>query len=88
VTEWVERRADELLRKCNTGVKRVTISAAMNALRTHKVDFVLPYVQDLQNVVDVLAIRSAGLKLGVDPLGGAAEPYWGPINSTGWASLL
>jgi len=73
VTGWVERRANEHLRKCNTSVKRVTLSASMNALRTHKVHFVLAYVQDLQNVVDVLAIRSAGLKLGVDPLRGAAD---------------
>jgi phosphoglucomutase len=80
-TEWVEDRANELLRKRNIGVKRVALSAAMNALRTHQVDFVLPYVQDLQNVVDIPAIRSAGLKLGVDPLGGAARTYWEPINS-------
>jgi phosphoglucomutase len=45
------------------------------------VDFVLPYVEDLRNVVDIEAIRSAGLKLGVDPLGGASRPYWEPINS-------
>jgi phosphoglucomutase len=42
---------------------------------------VLPYVEDLRNIIDMDAIRSAGLKLGVDPLGGAAEPYWEPINS-------
>ena len=81
VTEWVENRANELLRKRNSGVKRVTFSAAMNALRTHQVDFVMPYVEDLRNVVDIPAIRTAGLKLGVDPLGGAARPYWEPINS-------
>ena len=81
VTEWVENRANELLRKRNSGVKRVTLSAAMNALRTHQVDFVMPYVEDLRNVVDIPAIRTAGLKLGVDPLGGAARPYWEPINS-------
>jgi phosphoglucomutase len=81
VTEWVENRANELLRKRNVGVKRVSLSAAMNELRTHQVDFVLPYVQDLRNVIDIPAIRSAGLKLGVDPLGGAARPYWEPINS-------
>jgi len=81
VTEWVENRANELLKKRNAGVKRVALSAAMNALRTHQVDFVLPYVQDLRNVVDIPAIRKAGLKLGVDPLGGAARPYWEPINS-------
>jgi phosphoglucomutase len=62
------------------GVKRVAYSAAMNALRTHHVDFVLAYVQDLRHVVDMEAIRAAGLRMGVDPLGGAAERYWEPIN--------
>jgi len=81
VTGWVENRANDLLRTGNTGVKRVPFSAAKNALHTHQVDFVLPYVQDLRNVVDMPAIRGAGLKLGVDPLGGAARPYWEPINS-------
>lgn len=75
VTGWVEDRANELLRAGNTGVKRVPFSTAMSAHETHQVDFRLPYVQDLRNVVDMPAIRGAGLKLGVDPLGGAARPY-------------
>jgi phosphoglucomutase len=54
---------------------------AIKADTTHQEDFVLPYVQDLRNVIDMDIIRSAGLKLGVDPLGGAAGPYWEPINS-------
>ena len=81
VTGWIEDRANELLRANNAGVKRVPYSAAMKAATTHQEDFVLPYVRDLRNVVDMEAIRSAGLKLGVDPLGGAARPYWEPINS-------
>ncbi len=81
VTQWVENRANQLLRAGNAGVKRTQFSAAKNALHTHQVDFVLPYVQDLRNVVNMPAIRGAGLKLGVDPLGGAARPYWEPINS-------
>src|SRR6204780_1274611 len=81
VTQWVENRANELLRSNNSGVKRVPFAAAMKAASTHQEDFVLPYVRDLKNVVDIDAIRSAGLKLGVDPLGGASEPYWEPINS-------
>jgi phosphoglucomutase len=80
VTRWVERRANELLRD-GTGVKRVSFAAAIKADTTHQEDFVLPYVQDLRNVIDMDAIRGAGLRLGVDPLGGAAEPYWEPINS-------
>ena len=81
VTGLVENRANELLRTGNTGVKRVPFSVAKNALHTHQVDFLLPYVQDFRNVVEMPAIRGAGLKLGVDPLGGAARPYWEPINS-------
>jgi phosphoglucomutase len=81
VTEWVENRANELLRNGNAGVKRVGYTAAFNADTTHQEDFVLPYVNDLRNVVDIEAIRAAGLKLAVDPLGGAAVHYWEPINA-------
>jgi phosphoglucomutase len=81
VTGWVEDRANELLRAGNSGVKRVPISKAIQAATTHHEDFVLPYVRDLKNVVDIDAIRGAKLKLGVDPLGGASLPYWEPINS-------
>jgi phosphoglucomutase len=70
-----------LLRSGNAGVKRVGYSQAFKAATTHQEDFVLPYVRDLRNVVDIDAIRGAGLKLGVDPLGGAALSYWEPINS-------
>ncbi len=80
VTRWVERRANDLLRN-RTGIQRVPFAAAIKADTTHKEDFVVPYVEDLKNVIDMDAIRSAGLKLGVDPLGGAAEAYWEPINS-------
>jgi phosphoglucomutase len=81
VTEWIERRANELLRNRNAGVKRVTFEAAIKAETTHQQDLVLPYVDDLRNVVDMEAIRAAGLKLAVDPLGGAAVHYWEPINT-------
>jgi phosphoglucomutase len=81
VTRWIEGRANELLRAGNADVKRVPFAKAMRAATTHQEDFVLPYVRDLRNVVDVDAIRDAHLKIGVDPLGGAARPYWEPINS-------
>jgi phosphoglucomutase len=81
VTRWVEGRANDLLRTENAEVKRVPFEKAMKASTTHQEDFVLPYVRDLKNVVDIDAIRGAHLKLGVDPLGGAARPYWEPINS-------
>src|SRR6266481_3333123 len=81
VTKWVEDRANELLRAGNAGVKRVSFVMAVKTATTHQEDFVRPYVEDLKNVIDMDAIRSAGLKLGVDPLGGAAVHYWEPINS-------
>jgi phosphoglucomutase len=81
VTRWVQDRANELMRGNNTGVKRVPYESALKAVTTHQEDFILPYVNDLRNVVDMEAIRAAGLNLGVDPLGGAALPYWEPINS-------
>ena len=74
VTHWVEDRANELLRAGNAGVKRVPFAQAIQAATTHQEDFILPYVRDLKNVVDLDAIRGAGLKLGVDPLGGASQP--------------
>jgi phosphoglucomutase len=81
ITRRVQDRANELLRAGNAGVKRMTFAKAIKATTTHAKDFILPYVGDLKNVVDMAAIRAAGLKLGVDPLGGAALPYWEPINS-------
>src|SRR3989442_2228783 len=75
VTHWVEERANELLRGGNAGVKRMPFAAAMQAASTHQEDFIVPYVNDLRHVVDMDAIRAAGLTLGVDPLGGAAAPY-------------
>jgi phosphoglucomutase len=81
VTRWVQDRANDLLRADNVGVKRIAFAKAMQAATTHQEDFVLPYVRDLKNIVDIDAIRGAGLKLGVDPLGGASLPYWEPINS-------
>jgi phosphoglucomutase len=80
VTKWVEERANELLRKDNAGVKRVPFTTAIKANTTHQEDFVLPYVRDLRNVIDMDSIHAAGLKLAVDPLGGAAVHYWEPIN--------
>jgi phosphoglucomutase len=80
VTHWVESRANELLQAGNTVLKRLPFSKALRAASTHQEDLMLPYVRDLKNVVDMEAIRDAGLKLAVDPLGGAARRYWEPIN--------
>ena len=81
VTHWVETRANELLRAGNAGVKRLSFNKAVAASTTHQDDLMLPYVRDLSNVVDMDAIRDAKLRLAVDPLGGAAQPYWEPINA-------
>ena len=80
VTRWIEDRANQLLRDGNKGVKRVALAAAMKAATTLQEDLVRPYVDDLRNVVDMEAIRAAGLSLAVDPLGGAAVHYWEAIN--------
>jgi phosphoglucomutase len=81
VTAWIQNRANELLRGGNSEVKRMPFASAIKAATTRQKDFVLPYVNDLRNVVNMEAIRGANLKLAVDPLGGAARPYWEPINS-------
>jgi len=81
VTGWIQDRANALLRDGNAGVRHMSFEAAIRAGTTREEDFVLPYVRDLGNVVDMEAIRAAGLALAVDPLGGAARPYWEPINA-------
>jgi phosphoglucomutase len=81
VTAWVQRRANDLLRGGNAGVARVPFESAVKAETTHYEDLVQPYVEDLGQVIDMDAIRGAGLTLGVDPLGGAGRPYWEPINA-------
>jgi phosphoglucomutase len=80
VTKWIENRANELLRNGNADVKRMPFTQAITASNSHQEDFILPYVKDLKNVIDMDVIRRADLKLGVDPLGGAALHYWEPIN--------
>ena len=80
-TRWIQDRANALLREGDVGVKRVPFAAAMRAATTREEDFRLPYVRDLGNVVDMDAIRGAGLAFAVDPLGGASLEYWEPIHS-------
>ena len=80
VTQWVEDRANDLLRRGNADVKRMSYARAIRS-RMYEEDLVLPYVRDLASVLDMDAIRGARLKLGVDPLGGAALPCWEAINS-------
>jgi phosphoglucomutase len=79
ITKWVENRANALLQDGLRGVKRMPLAQARKAATTHDHDFLGHYVADLANVIDFDAIRSAGIRMGVDPLGGAGVHYWGPI---------
>jgi phosphoglucomutase len=79
VTGFIEAGANALLADGLSGVKRVQYEKALRAPTTHRYDFLSAYVTDLGNVIDMDVIRSAGLKLGVDPLGGAGVHYWGAI---------
>jgi len=79
ITDWIQQRANDLLRAGNRGVKRISYEAALKASTTHEADLVRPYVEDLTAVIDMEAIRVARVKIGVDPLGGAALPYWQKI---------
>ena len=84
ITDWVQQRANDLLRSGNAGVKRMTFESALKADTTHEEDFVMPYVEDLKNIVDMELIRSSGLRLGVDPLGGAAAALLGAHQRRLW----
>jgi phosphoglucomutase len=80
VTRWVQDRANELLRLGNREVNRMPYNLALKAKSTHDYDFILPYVEDLGNVIDMDGIRSAGIRIGIDPLGGSSIGYWEPIK--------
>jgi len=80
ITDWIQDRANEMLRTGNREVKRISYNAALQASTTHQEDLVRPYVDDLTAVIDMDAIRSARVKIGVDPLGGAALGYWESIG--------
>jgi len=79
VTGWIEKTANEFLAKKLDGVARIPYGRARKAACIHAHDYITPYVADLANVVDLEAIRAAGVRIGIDPLGGAAVHYWQPI---------
>src|SRR5665213_792698 len=79
VTIWIEKSANEFLAKKLGGVARIHYERARKAACVHTHDYITPYVADLANVVDLEAIRAAGVRIGIDPLGGAAVQYWKPI---------
>jgi len=79
ITTAIAKRANEILRNHRAHVKRIPFERALTADTTREYDYIGHYVADLENVVDMAAIAAAGLKLGVDPLGGAAVHFWEPI---------
>ena len=81
-TKAVQDRANEIMRNGMKDVRRLPFEKALKADTTHFYDYVTPYVSDLKHVVDMQAIAASGLKIGVDPLGGASVGYWDPIVAT------
>ncbi len=79
VTDWIQNRANELLRAGNRGVERIPYERAIASPSIRQHDFVTPYVAELDSVIDMAAIRDAGISIGADPLGGASIEYWQPI---------
>ena len=76
VTSWIERRANELLAARLKDVRRIAYDTALRADTTHIHDFITPYVEGLDTVLDMRTISNAGLRIGVDPMGGAGIEYW------------
>jgi phosphoglucomutase len=79
ITGWIEKTANDFLAAKLDGILRMPYARARKAACVHARDYITPYVADLANVVDMEAIRSAGVRIGIDPLGGAAVNYWQPI---------
>ncbi|MDH5666986.1 MAG: phosphoglucomutase (alpha-D-glucose-1,6-bisphosphate-dependent) [Nitrospira sp.] len=80
ITKWIEDRANTFLANDLQGVKRIPLEQARHAPTTHKHDYLSAYVGDLATIIDMDVIRSAKLKLGIDPLGGSGIAYWEPIS--------
>lgn len=78
-TKVIEDRANEILRSANKGVLRMSFDKAISAGSIHEYDYIGPYAEDLANIIDMEAIAKAGLKIGVDPMGGAVVDFWDPI---------
>ncbi|MEV7929965.1 phosphoglucomutase (alpha-D-glucose-1,6-bisphosphate-dependent) [Kitasatospora sp. NPDC088779] len=81
-TGWIQDRANELIREGLRGVKRVPYARALAAATTGRHDYLGTYVEDLPAVLDLDAVRAAGLRIGADPLGGASVAYWARIAET------
>lgn len=79
ITNWIQDQANVYLKDGNRNVKRMAYDKAVAASTTHQHDYVTPYVRELGSVINMQAIRDAKLRIGIDPLGGAAFSYWAPV---------
>jgi len=79
ITDWIEKKANELLQANLKNIKRISFDKALKAATTHRYDYLNSYVNDLGNIIDMDIIRNAKIKMGVDPFGGAGIHYWEPI---------
>ncbi|MEA5536632.1 phosphoglucomutase (alpha-D-glucose-1,6-bisphosphate-dependent) [Crocosphaera sp. XPORK-15E] len=79
ITQWIQKRANQLLKENNREVKRIPYEKALTASTTHQFDFITPYVNDLDKIIDMKLIQAAGIRIGADPLGSANVGYWQPI---------
>ena len=79
ITDGIGRRANALLERSLAGVRRVPFARAIRTEHVHRRDYICPYVEDLASVVDLEAIRASGVRIGIDPLGGASVGFWEPI---------
>ncbi len=79
ITKAIQDRANQILAEGMKAVRRVPLEKARRASNTHEIDYVAPYVAELEQVIDMRAIQAAGLKIGVDPMGGASVAFWDPI---------
>ena len=79
-TKVIENRANDLLANGNKDVHKIPFERALSADSTHQYDYIGPYTEDLVNIINMEAISKTGLKIGVDPLGGAAIEFWNPIS--------
>lgn len=82
VTKWVQDRANELMQQGNKNVKRILYEKALKSSNVNEYDYITPYVNDLENILDMDAIKKSGIKIGVDPMGGAAVDFWEPVAET------
>jgi len=82
ITDWIARKANEILMNDNRGVKRIPYERALKAGTTHEYDYIRPYIKDLKNIIDLDAIKTGGLRIGADALGGSGLAFWGVIAVT------